>query len=163
MKIDGKIRTSVWVHPSFILLLNERGLTLSSFLSLALPMFLELPPDPREQLIKADVEKMVLRLRSTYELEIKQIMQEKAEKDAELIPEKQRISELIQFGDYLQRTKSYPDFRRCLERKDPDDSVLRNITKEINRLNGNEYEEIELWNKAITWYAVAKKREAVHG
>jgi hypothetical protein len=148
-----KTRTSAWVYPTHILLLNERGLTLSSFLAYALPMFLDLPPDPREQLIKADMEKMVLRLRSTYEFEIKQIVQGKTEKDAESNREKAKTADLIQFGEYLQRTTAYPVFKSQLMRKYyDDDTILTIVTREINRMNGKTYRENEVWNTAITWY-----------
>jgi hypothetical protein len=83
MKKDAKIRTSLWINPSLLLLLNERGLTLSSFIGRTLPAFLDLPVDPREKMIQEDLEKAVLRARSTYELEIRELIKERSTIEAE--------------------------------------------------------------------------------
>lgn len=74
MNKRGKIRTSIWIDPKLILLLNERGIELTRFISLALPAFLELPEDPTEQIIQEKARKAVLRLRSTYEKEVQEII-----------------------------------------------------------------------------------------
>ena len=108
-------------------------------------------------------EKRVLQKEETLDKKISQVeekdaryndkfrkLEDKENKINELA--KNKDAELVQFGDRLQRTSLYPAFRVCLERRDPDDKTLSKVTSEINRMNGNHYQEMELWNRAITWY-----------
>ena len=152
MKIDGKIRTSVWVHPSLILLLNERGMTLSSFISRSVPMFLDLPEDPREKLIQQDLEETVLRLRSTYENEVKKIVAGNSEKTVLEGIQKQKDIELMNLGNLIRTAPSYTRFEKCLKKSDIDDDVLVALTAEINKVSKKQFDPLDVWNLSVSWY-----------
>jgi hypothetical protein len=151
-----KVRTSAWVDPSWILLLNERGLTLSSYIAKSLPLFLGLPEDPMEKLIQKDITNMVLRVRSTY---INEIRDRSTLFDAEKEKERQKLVPLIKIGEKLQRTTCYQDILKALADRDVDAECWPVALDEINNMNGSKLEFYEFWNLSLQWYDVLGKSE----
>ena len=149
MKYFGKNRTSVWVDPRLNMLLNERGMTLSSFIARTLPIFLDLPEDPRDKLIQDKLSQVVLRARSFYISEMAELMKEHKQE----LKEDPKILELLNLGDKLVKTSAYPIFKNCLAKREPDMDILSVVTIEINKMNGQKYDELDLWNQSLEWFS----------
>ncbi len=145
-------RTSINIEKNLYLLAVDEGIEFTAFFNRCLALFFDVPEDPRLNLVKEKSEYSILRLKEKYQKEIIGIIKEHESQSSIRDQNAAKEAELVQFGDYLQRTTLYPAFRLCLERRDPDDKTLSKVTSEINRMNGNHYQEMELWNRAITWY-----------
>lgn len=154
-----KMRTSIWVDPNLVLLLRTYGLDLSSFVNKTLVEFLELPADPREKLVNEKIDSTVLRLRSTYENEMREIMKDYARESASKISEENRQSvidqELYTLGEHLKTLNFYPKLEKCL--KDPGlteeywDSWI-DASAVISSKTGKQHDENNLWNMALQWW-----------
>jgi hypothetical protein len=154
-----KMRTSIWVDPNLVLLLRTYGLDLSSFVNKALIEFLELPGDPREKLIREKMDDTVLRLRSTYENEMREIMKDYAKNNTSKIAQETRQAEqekeLYSLGENLKSLNFYPKLEKCL--KDPDladdywDQWV-DAAAIISSKNGKKWDENVLWSTALDWW-----------
>ena len=154
--MKGKRRTSVWVDPQLVLLMQNQGIDISSFLNRAMALFLDLPEDPREKLIREKSEKLVHKLLCSYNTDLKESLAEAQRKEAELHPEKLRElalqKQLFHIGDCLKETSVYGKLLKSLMKKNPDIAPWEIALKEINSSNGNKYSEVELWNLSLDWY-----------
>jgi len=144
--------TSVNIENNLYAMTIEEGLNLSAFVNRSLALFFEVPEDPRDNLIKEKTQYAVLRLKEKYKREIMGVIKEYESQSKIDQANQDRDAELIQFGEYLKRTSAYPIFKVCLSRHDFDDDTLHIVTSEVNKMNGQKYEMIELWNRAVDWY-----------
>jgi len=159
MKYFGKVRASAWVDPKLILLLNESGLTLTSFLNRALPIYLDLPEDPRDKLIQEKLDKMVIRLRISYAKEMQAaILESQIENQADLELQEQQ-SELLDLGDLLQKMSTYAQIEKDLKNKEPSDELWEDLAAIVSSKTGRELTSHELWNQALQWWALPKRRQ----
>jgi hypothetical protein len=146
----------VWIEERSLLLLQMRGMTPTSVLSKVLPGFLELPEDPGELLIKKQTEEVVLRLRSTYEREIRDRIRESTAQqqvqDLERARADQQAQELLKLGNLLQQTQRWDRAREALQCQDYEAPVWENVLDEINRMNGGKWTFDKLQSTAIEWW-----------
>lgn len=121
-------------------------------------MFLELPEDPREKLIQKRLDDMVLRLRSTYEREIKEMVrdfsaQQELEIESKNMKEK-RDSLLLNLGEILQELNIYPQLERDLMQKDMESDLWDTALALVNSKSGTQYDLGTLWNTSLEWFKV---------
>ncbi len=147
-----KKATSVYIDINLVLAMNARGISLSSWINRAMALFLGVPEDPEDELIKKKTEIVVSTLLLSYESEMRQKMKEHASKSSIQDAEKAKEDELVRFGESLKKSPDYPIFKKCLVKKDIENEFLGQITQYINKKTGSEYENIEFWNRAITWF-----------
>lgn len=152
MPKKGCKTTSVNIENNLYAMVIEEGIELSAFVNRTLALFFEVPEDPRDKLLKEKSQYAVLRLKEKYKREIMGVLKEYESKTALNQAASDRESELIQFGEYLKKTSAYPVFELCLKKHDFDDDTLRIVTSEVNKMNGQRYDDIELWNRAVAWY-----------
>jgi len=130
----------------------SEGLELTPFVNRCLALFFEVPEDPHDKLIREKSEYFVLRLKQNYEHEVREIIKDHAAQIGLDDVAKNREQDLIKFGELLQKTSAYPVFKVCLSRHDFDDDTLQIVTSEVNKMNGQKFEMMELWNRAVDWY-----------
>jgi hypothetical protein len=153
-----KVRRCVWIEERSLLLLQMRGMTPTSILSKILPVLLELPEDPSEALIKKQTEEVVLRLRSTYERELRDRIRDHTAqqelKDLDRAVADQRVREVLSFGDMLQKTTCWPRVQTALQDLDAEAPCWEIATREIQVLSGNgkDWDVINVWNMSIDWW-----------
>lgn len=145
-------RTSINIETNLYLMAIDEGIEFTAFFNRCLALFFDVPEDPRLKLVKEKSEYAVLRLKEKYQREIFEIVKDHESQISIKDREKAKDAELIQFGEYLQKTSAYPIFKNHLVRKDTDDDTLSIITLEMNRMNGRKYSELEIWNTSITWF-----------
>jgi len=144
--------TSVYIDSSLVLAMNAKGIEISPWINRAMALFLGVPEDPNDHMIKKKTDVVVSTLLLSYESEIKKRVQEFS-KDSDIQDRvKQHEEELIRFGEYLKKTSAFPVFKLCLKKHDFDDDTLQIVTSEVNRMNGQTYDSMELWNRAVDWY-----------
>ena len=155
--MKGKRRTSIWVNPTLVLQMQAKGIDISSFVNRAMALFLEVPEDPREILIKQQTEYVVTQLRATYMHEMNTILKQHNEQqqvqDLERARADQRSAELLSFGELLQKTTCWKQIRRALLDKNHDSNYWDLALDEMNKMDGDRWDGITLWNTAIDWYA----------
>jgi hypothetical protein len=151
-----KRRTSFWVDPNLILMMNSKGIEVSAFLNRAMILFLELPDDPREALLKKKTEDVVSTLRSTYVRELRESLKtfalQNQEKNQEILRKEAYQEKLFEIGDLLNKTSCFPRIIESLSDRNAEASCWDTAVFEINSKNGTRYEFVELWNLAIDWY-----------
>lgn len=144
--------TSVYIDTNLVLAMNAQGIEISPWINRAMALYLGVPEDPNDHLIKKKTDVVISTLLLSYESEIKKRVQEFT-KDSEIQDKiKQQELDLIQFGEYLKKTTAYPVFKVCLANRDFDDDTLEIVTSEVNKMNGRRYEPMDLWNRAVNWY-----------
>jgi hypothetical protein len=144
-----KVRAASWVYPTWILLLNERGMTLSSYIARTLPGFLGIPEDPRDKLIQDELNQVVIRARIYYASEMSELMKEHKQE----MKEDPKNIELLNLGDKLVKTSGYPIFVKCLAKREPDMDVLSIVTSEVNQVSDKKYSDLDLWNQSLQWFS----------
>lgn len=138
------------------MLLNDSGVDLSAFLTIALPVFLDLPEDPTERLIKLRVRSSAIRVRSTYINELRdrstELRDRIAEEEEEIAAQQAAEAPFIEFGQLLQKTSQYPQALVALQTMRHEAPCWDIILDELNSMDGRTWEWSEMWNTAIEWY-----------
>ena len=156
---SGKVRRPVWIDPYLSALLLSDGIDLSSFLDRALALYFDVPEDPREALIREKLEAVKLRLRSSYETEMREIIRSQNDQitneDAEKTRENRKLLDLKTLGENLKSLNFYPKLEKCLR----DQSLTEDLWDHwidaaviLSSKNGKKWDEDMLWNSAIEWW-----------
>jgi len=154
---SNRKRTAIWIDPRLILMLNDEGWELSTFVRRAAQEYLELPEDPRDKIKEEKLKKMVLRIRSTITQEIQEAI--KADETENVIKKtqediiKEKESNLIHLGEWIQKRSEYPEFQRYFIRHDYDDDILHKVhfAYELECPGRFSHKE-SFWNALISWY-----------
>lgn len=155
----GKVRKGVWIDPYLFDLLQADGIDLTSFVDRALAVYFEVPEDPREALIREKLETVKLRLRSSYEMEMREIIRTQSDQitneDAEKTREQKKLTELKTLGEYLKGLNFYPKLEKCLRDPDLADDLWDHwidAAAIISSKNGKKWDENNLWSVALDWW-----------
>ena len=72
--------TSVYIDSDLVMAMNARGIELSPWINRAMALYLDVPEDPKDELIKKKTEMVVSTLLLRYEQEVRERIKEHAEK-----------------------------------------------------------------------------------
>jgi len=151
-----KIRRNIWIDPDLLLMVSDKGIDLSTFVSMSLSYFLDLPEDPAMQLLKKTIENAELRVRIRYINELRdritKVEQTQLVEDTEKAKEKELIAELHNIGNALKKTSCYSKLIESLKNNDPDAPCWDTAVIEVSKLAGLNLEFAVLWNLSIEWY-----------
>ena len=151
-----KIRKHVWVDSNLALLMDDKGIDLSSFLHLAMTGFLDVPEDPTVKLLRENIPKSVDRVRAGYINAIRtragELDQAQSKEDIEKAKQKELIGQLTEFGNKLQNISCYQRCLRALKEVDPEAPCWDRALSEFNNINGKTYNRFEIWETANEWY-----------
>ena len=144
------------MDPNVLLMIDNKGIDLSTFVSKAAAFFLDLPEDPTAKLLRKKIENSAIRTRISYLNEIRSRIieseQQVAQVDREKTKQKELIAELEKVGESLKKTSCYSKVLVALKTLDPEAPCWDTALQEINATNGDTFTADELWNKAIEWY-----------
>lgn len=152
MPKKGCKTTSVNIENNLYAMVIEEGIDLTAFVNRTLALFFDVPEDPRDKLMKEKSQYAVLRLKEKYKREIMGVIKEYSVNSSIAEAANEKEQDLIRFGEFLKKTSAYPVFELCLKKRDFDDDTLQIVTSEVNRMNGQKYESMDLWNRAVDWY-----------
>lgn len=144
-----KRRSSVWVNPDLVLMMQSKGIDLSAFLNRAMELFLELPEDPHEQMIKHRTEEIVSKLLLRYAKEMKDCILEKEAREKILNAPKENLRIV---GIHIKTSKHNGRLLESLENKDFDEDLWDRACTEINKKNKTKYDSLALFNQGIDWF-----------
>jgi hypothetical protein len=126
-------------------------------------MFVGIPEDPRDQLIKQQMNETAIRLRISYEQELRsrssEITQEQHIRDLQLVAANQKSQDLKKFGNNFMDVSCFPQCIRALDDKNYDSDYWEIALAEFNNNNGSHYDESEFWNIALEWYTMMGETE----
>jgi len=152
-----KVRRCFWVDDTAFLMLQGKCIDPSTLINQIITLFLNLPEDPREKLVKEQSEEVMIRLRIQYEREIRDRIRESAAQqavqDLDRAAADKRSAELLHVGELLQRTTCWTQVLRALRDQDSDSEYWEIAVHEVNGMDGDRWESTRLWNTAIDWYA----------
>jgi hypothetical protein len=151
-----QIRRSYWVDSSLLMMMEDKGVVMSTFINKAMASFLELPDDPNERLLRENINSAAIRVRISYLNEIRDRIT-KAEMDetqsnAEKAKQKAINQKLMEVGEQLRRTSVYTRIIKALDKLDGEDPIWDTAIEEFNDVNGTDYDFLSLWNLSIAWY-----------
>lgn len=153
-----KVRRSIWIDDRALLLLQGKGINLSTLISKTMLIFLDLPEDPREKIIQDKIKDIAIRLRIQYEEElrarIREFDKQNEVQDLDRAAADQRNGEILNFGDMLQKTTCWPRVQTALQDLDAEAPCWEMATREIQVASGNgkDWDIISVWNMAIDWW-----------
>lgn len=153
-----KVRRCFWVDDNLFLMISSKGIDPSSLINRFFAGFLDLPEDPRDLLIKQKTEEIVIRLRISYEQELKEAMRQEALKDSiknqEKAVKEAKDIRLMDLGDLLQELNIYPQLERDLMQKDMESDLWDTALALVNSKSGTQYDLGTLWNTSLEWFKV---------
>ncbi len=137
-------------------MLQSKGIDPSTLINRVVTLFLDLPEDPAEKLVRIQSEEIMIRLRIQYEQEIRDRIRESATQqqvqDLERARAEQRIEQLLKFGELLQQNQRRDRVMQALRGQDYEAPVWDNVLEEINRVNGGKWTLETLQSTAIDWW-----------
>lgn len=152
----SKVRRCFWVDDRALLLIQAKGVDVSTLINRVMILFAGLPEDPREALIREQSEEIMIRLRISYENEIRARIKKDAAKhqaqDLERARTDQRLADLMSLGDQLKQLSFFDQLERDLMRGDPDTDLWEDAAVIVSTNNPIKYDLGTLWNTAIDWY-----------
>lgn len=138
-------------------MINEEGWELTTFVRRAILAYLDLPEDPREKIKEEKLKKMVLCIRSTIIKEIQEV--KKADETKNVIKKtqedinKEKESNLIHLGEWIQKRSEYPKFQRYFVHHDYDDDILHEVYLAYEHECPGRFSHKEsFWNELIDWH-----------
>jgi hypothetical protein len=149
---NNQNRVNVWIDNRLHFMAKEAGIDFTVFFTRCLTEFFDLPPDPRKELINKKADEVVLRLRVQYQNEMRQLAKQQMVQDPTVTAADLRAAKLLELGEALQELSFFPQLKRDLERKNPEDSLWEDALVLVNSKNGNKYTFSTLWSDAIDWY-----------
>lgn len=152
----GKVRKCIWADERALLLFEARGLNLSTVVQKIMAGFLDLPDDPREKILTEKIDREVIRLRISYEQEIRDRIRsfdrEQRIKENQEAATNQQDQELLEFYRLAKMTSCWSKIKTDLEHKNSDSHYWEIFLREMNEMNGRQWESNDLWNTGISWY-----------
>ena len=154
-----KVRTSVWVDPRLTILLQLKGMTLSGFISKALPAFLKLPDDERDRLLDERMQGVMIQVREDWEKEQQELDLEAevelTEAQRERAREVKRLAPIIAFGELFTNCSNFAALIKDFVKLDPEptDRTWAAAVMEINAMSEHEYTISEAWNFGLLWWS----------
>lgn len=155
MKKD--VRISVWLPHELWGLAKAEEINFTSVLNECLSYMLDLPPDPRLEIMKQKMNLAKENLRAKYAQEIAGATLALSEKRMALELERAKIEQrdqyLLDLGKGLQKITSWPHVKRALEEKDAESDHWESALYQVNKLKGFHYKRSDtLWNDALDWW-----------
>ena len=119
-------------------------------------LFLDLPEDPHQKLLREKLENNSIRVRIQYLNELRTRSSElglaQSEEDLKKAKQNELTQKLTDLGKKLQRTSCYTKILQALKDQDSESWCWDTALREINAMNGDQYGILELWNLSLEWY-----------